>query len=587
MISLPALIVEVAFGGASTGTLLHLDDPTRGKLDTGTLAANAADDTVWTDITAWALAAGSAGSTSRGSTRVDGPLITYEAGKATILLDNSDRRFDPSNLAGPYCSHSGTFSISGAALNPNTGFESGTANWTGTGGTFTAATDQVFAGAQSGKIVPDGVSTLVYIQSDLCPVTAGKTYRATAWLRCAVGRWVNLNVNWFDSSRAYLSTSASSTSVPANAWINFASPDFTAPAGAAYATVVPGLDTTPPASNIVWCDQVGLYPSTDLTTQVTAMRAVRVRAAWAAVTYELFRGFADGWDVVWLGPGDSHCTLTASDADKVLTGIDRPAGTSIGASETTGARINRILDSASWPAADRNVATGDSTVQATTLSGQALSELQLTADSEIGELYVDGGGRVVFRNRRALLTDARSGTSQATFGDLTEFPYDDLATSTDDVTFYNQVRVTRAGGTEQMVSDATSIALFYPKTYVPQSQPILETDTEALSYAQWLLHISSAPELRFTSLKIKPWQQPADLYPQVLGREIGDRITVVRRPPGGGTITQDVFIRGVTHDFSDSAWTTTWTLQSAAKYGSFLTLDNPTLGVLDSNALAY
>jgi hypothetical protein len=34
-------------------------------------------------------------------------------------------------------------------------------------------------------------------------------------------------------------------------------------------------------------------------------------------------------------------------------------------------------------------------------------------------------------------------------------------------------------------------------------------------------------------------------------------------------------------------WTAQWTLTSAAKYGSFFTLDNATLGRLDFNALAY
>jgi len=52
-------------------------------------------------------------------------------------------------------------------------------------------------------------------------------------------------------------------------------------------------------------------------------------------------------------------------------------------------------------------------------------------------------------------------------------------------------------------------------------------------------------------------------------------------------ISKDCFIRGIQHDFTPLWWHTQWTLQSASKYGSFLTLDDATLGQLNENALAY
>jgi voltage-gated potassium channel Kch len=424
----PTTRVEIAFSaGASTSTLLHLDDPTRGILDTGTLGTDSSEDPVWTDVTPYFRS----GSITRGSRRIESPIITYETGTCAIVLGDPDRRFDPDNLDGPY-------------------------------------------------------------------VSGGET-------------------------------------------------------------------------------------------QVTAMRAIRVLAEWAGITYEMYRGFIDNWDLTWIDPGDCEVVVTASDGFKVLAGNSRTAGGPIGGSETTGARINRVLDSANWPAADRIIATGQSTVQATTLDGSALSELQLTADAEIGELYMDGGGRVVFRNRHALLTETRSNTSQASFGDTgAELPYTDLKSAADDGTFYNQMKVTRAGGTEQIAEDTASQALLYTRTFRPSGEPILETDAAALDYAQWLLHISRTPETRFTTMVVDPRLQPDDLYPHVLGRQIGDRITATRRPPGGGDpIVRDVFVRGIEHRWSAQDWSTTWTFQAASKFGSFLTLDNPTLGVLDANALAY
>ncbi|MBT2213455.1 hypothetical protein [Actinomadura sp. NEAU-AAG7] len=428
---MPTLRVEVAFTvGASTSTLLHLDDPGRGRLDTGSLGATSTGAPVWEDITPWARAV----SITRGAGRVDTPIVQYEAGTLAVTLDNSDRRFDPSNLDGPY-------------VDP----------------------------------------------------------------------------------------------------INH-------------------------------------------TTQVTAMRAIRVLATWANVTYELYRGFVDSWGVDWIAPAYSECTVTATDAFKVLAGIDRPALTTpVGTGETTGARITRVLDSAQWPTADRVLATGDSAVQATTLEGAALGEMQTATDAELGELYIDAGGRVVFRHRTALLTETRSAEPQALFGDGggVELPYQDLDIATDDSTFFNTVRVTRSGGTEQVATDTASQTLYYPRTFKPGDDLPLMTDTDALNYAQWILYISRAPELRFVELTVNPRSDPSALFPHALGRALGDRITVTRRPPGGGVITADQFIRGISHEISPQSWVTRWTLQSASKFGSFFTLDNVTLGRLDSNALAY
>lgn len=322
--------------------------------------------------------------------------------------------------------------------------------------------------------------------------------------------------------------------------------------------------------------------------QVTPMRPVRIRATWNSVTYDVFRGFADFWDVEWYDPFYSVTTVQLTDGFKVLANKKRPAVAAVGASENTGARVTRILNSAGWAAGDRVIATGNSTLQATTLEGDALSELQAAAESEIGELYVDGSGRVVFRNRHALLTDTRSNTVQATFGDppTAVAPFK-VKLNTDDATLWNEIRVQRTGGVEQLMGDAASQTEFLTRTY-QASTLLLEDDTIVNNYAGWILYVSKDPEVRFDAIEIHAHADPANMFPHVLGREIGDRIKIVRRPPGGGAaIIREVFIRGISHQVTQATWITTWTLQSATKYGSFLVLDHPVLGMLDQNALAY
>ena len=316
----------------------------------------------------------------------------------------------------------------------------------------------------------------------------------------------------------------------------------------------------------------------------------------AQFTFDLFRGFVDDWLVEWERTYDSEVTVPCTDGLGVAADYERDPVSPVGAGETTGARVHRILDSIGWPATDRVIAAGDSTVQATTLEGDALSELQLVADTEIGELYCDGSGRVVFRNRHALITDTRSTTPQARFGEggpaKGRLPYHEVVIAYDRSQMANIVRISRAGGTPQTAIDQNSIDEYRARTFT-RDDLVMQSDAEALAAAQWVLYISREPELRFDQLVIRPEKDPETLFPQVLSREIGDRIIVERQPPGGGEqVVRQVFIRGIQHEIRGGGgdgprWETTWTLQSATRVGSFLTLGHPELGRIGSNALVY
>lgn len=322
----------------------------------------------------------------------------------------------------------------------------------------------------------------------------------------------------------------------------------------------------------------------------TANNSSSTRASSA--TFNLFRGFTDNWLVEWEADVNSIVTVPCTDGFKLLTGNSRPAVSAVGSGENSGARVTRILDSAGWPAADRLISTGDVDLQATTLEGDALQELNLVADTEIGELYIDEQGRVVFRNRNAVLSDTRAVNVQARFGDggdlKGEMQYHDVVINNDAEQIANQARVTRVGGTEQLVSDTNSIDSYtggIPQTFA-RDDLVMTSDAEALSYASWVVYISGSPELRFEALVVRPQKDEDILFPQVLGRQIGDRIEIHRRPVGGGDeVVREVFIRGIEHSIRPWEWESRFSLQSATKVGNFLVLDHPTLGIIGQNAL--
>ena len=299
--------------------------------------------------------------------------------------------------------------------------------------------------------------------------------------------------------------------------------------------------------------------------QLVAMVPVRIRCTYGTKTYYIYSGFADGWfpaEVVYAGDY-AEMTLGATDAFKVLTGVNLPASTITGVGVDTGARIRDLLTRANWyTSADKtNVDVGNSTLQGTTLGSDALSLMQLAVDSEIGQLFVNGSGAVTFRARQTMLTDTTANTVQAVFGDKpdtvhaagTELSCASITRANDDTTIVNDVQATREGSTAvQEVTDANSITTYlFPRTY-SRSVVILQNDSDALNWGQWVLYVGKPGEDRIEAIKINPLVDPDNLWPQVLGREIGDRIQVWLRPPrfGGPLNSNPYFNYG-----SSSGWT--------------------------------
>lgn len=328
-------------------------------------------------------------------------------------------------------------------------------------------------------------------------------------------------------------------------------------------------------------------------TLIEPMVRVRIIAEWDGIAYTLFTGFADDWVPDYQGNDWTYTTLTATDATKVWATDKRTAALPGGVGELTGARVTRVLNSMSWPIEDRLIDPGTTTLQSTSLDGQGLAELQLVQDTELGELFVDQLGRAVFQDRQSVLTRAESTTSQATFGDggyvaTGEIPYADVKRTSLDETMANRVSITRVGGTEQLVQDTASQAKYLTKPH-DRSDLIMQTDADALNYAKAVLFRFKDPVRRFERLEfLTPAPQVEDVvWPQVLGRTFGDRITVIRRPAGGGSAIQgDALIRGFEHQSDGESWTSAWVLQAADKF-TYFTIGDPDRGRIGAYPIAF
>jgi hypothetical protein len=123
-----------------------------------------------------------------------------------------------------------------------------------------------------------------------------------------------------------------------------------------------------------------------------------------------------------------------------------------------------------------------------------------------------------------------------------------------------------------------------------QTDLLMLDDQEAQDQAEYVLARYKDPVRQIERLTLEPFADPAGLWPQVLSREIGDRVTVERTPrPGATTVSDDYWIEAIGHTATARrAWSTTWHL-ARVDDGQFFTIGDPVLGKLDDPmiVLAY
>lgn len=149
-------------------------------------------------------------------------------------------------------------------------------------------------------------------------------------------------------------------------------------------------------------------------------------------------------------------------------------------------------------------------------------------------------------------------TSVATFSDsASDVPYEAITLAYDD-DLYNSVTIARDGGDAQTHTDTASESAYMTRGY-NQTGLILETDADADLVAADVLTNFSQPRIRVTSITLNSASQTA--RNQMLTREIGDTIRVKRRTDTGEAIDVITRILGKQkHIGPDGNLTCTWNL---------------------------
>ena len=312
--------------------------------------------------------------------------------------------------------------------------------------------------------------------------------------------------------------------------------------------------------------------------QLTPGLPITVSATHAGTEFILFTGYVDAWNKTYPGEGntDSVVQVRASDPAAYLEKASPNESAPEGEGELIHDRLGRLLDAASWPADLRDIDDrGEFTMAATTTSTETWSEMQASATSCNGYLFVSVDGTVVYRDRTSF-----PNTNELTFGEGLDVPVVDLELANDWDQIYNLVKLNRADGSEQAVRDETSIARFGMRSW-KRSDLLVDNDDQVADSAEIILYQSKDQRLRMDAVSVElDDTYRDDQWSGMLSIELLDRIGSTTMTTDGRSVSNDGLVRGI--DLSVQPYRWRWKLSTLAapdRGGSF-TLDDALLGLL-------
>ena len=205
--------------------------------------------------------------------------------------------------------------------------------------------------------------------------------------------------------------------------------------------------------------------------------------------YYLYSGYITSYNSTYgLGVDEtSKITLQCVDGFRLLNGIGISTVAGAGSPQLSGDRINTLLDVVNFPTSQRDVDSGNSTLQADpgTSDRDLLGAIQLVESSEFGGFFLSAEGNATFLSRDNISKKADE-TPIVFADDGTGITYQQIEFANDDTLLVNDVTVTRLNGTSQNVFDQTSIDTYFLHSG-KRDGILVQTDAEALDQAQTLL----------------------------------------------------------------------------------------------------
>lgn len=314
-------------------------------------------------------------------------------------------------------------------------------------------------------------------------------------------------------------------------------------------------------------------------------KKIRVAAIYGGTTYNQFSGYINAYNYSF--PTDmsfGYVDLMVCDSFRLFNLANITTVTGATAGQTTGQRINTILDNVNYPTALRQIDTGDYTVAADPATTRTvLSALKNVEATEQGALYSDGDGNLVFKSRTNVIKTGGSAPITYFSNDGTAITYAGVKFAHDDKLIVNQATMTRVGGTAQTYTDSASMTQYFPHS-VNLTNLVAQTDAQCLDIARVYVQTRKDTTIRIDALS-QDLTTPnyASGITAALTLDYFSTVNIKNVQSNGSTITKTLQIMGSNYTITPNSYDITFTTSESIVDG--FVLNSVTEGILDTSIL--
>jgi hypothetical protein len=316
---------------------------------------------------------------------------------------------------------------------------------------------------------------------------------------------------------------------------------------------------------------------------LTPLRKIRVAATTPSTQSFLFSGYVTDYKYTYpTGQELGYVDITCADAFRLFAMANVSTISSATAGQTTGTRIDKILDQVDFPSSMRIIDAGSTTVQADPATTRSsLSAIQVAEFTEQGAFYVRSDGEVEFKDRSAVVGSLADAPIE--FNQTTGIPYSNLRFAFDDKLIINNASMTRVGGTQVTANNVDSIAKYFPHGMNVENL-IAQTDSQVQDIADIYVATRAETSIRIDAMALD-LLDPSVPTDTIIGLDYFDNVKITNVQPDGSTIVKTLQVQGLGWDITPNSMKCTVTTLEPIVEGFII--GSATSGIIGTSILGY
>jgi hypothetical protein len=316
---------------------------------------------------------------------------------------------------------------------------------------------------------------------------------------------------------------------------------------------------------------------------LTPLRKIRVAATTPTTQNFLFSGYVTDYKYYYpQGEELGYVDISCADAFRLFAMANVTTVGSATAGQTTGTRIDKILDQVDFPTSMRIIDAGSTTVQVDPATARtSLSAIQVAEFTEQGAFYVRSDGEVEFKDRSSVVGSLAPAPIE--FNQTTGIPYANLKFAFDDKLIINSATMTRVGGTQVTANNVDSIAKYFPHGMNVENL-IAQTDAQVQDIADIYVATRAETSIRIDAMTLDLLDPnvPTDT---IIGLDYFQNVKIDNIQPAGSVLTKTLQVQGLAWDITPNSMKCTVTTLEPIVEGFII--GSATSGIIGTSILGY